>query len=191
VYGHEIIQELASFLTGEELIVGSNGNISRQIYHYLPRPQVYLRGSMGLPVSVGLGLALARPERKVLVILGDGNLLMGLSSLVTASFARSENLRILILDNQAYATTGRQKTTSGVLRYPALFDGFGMKCLKQLEQDTPIAVVRARMRNWLDATELTVLPVLVDAKPPRLENIPLHPEEITRALWNSLSETRP
>ncbi|TFF95935.1 hypothetical protein EU546_02400 [Candidatus Thorarchaeota archaeon] len=143
---------------------------------------------MGLPVSVGLGLALARPERRVLVILGDGNLLMGLSSLTTASSVRPENLRILILDNNSYATTGRQRTTSGVLIYPALFDGFGMKCLEPIEQDDSLAVVRERIHNWLESTELTVLPVLVDAKPPVLHNIPSHPEEITRAVWSSLSE---
>ena len=76
MYGHEVIQELASVLSGDEIIVSSNGNISRQVYHYLPQPQIYLRGSMGLPVPVGLGLAMSRPEKQVLTIVGDGNLLM-------------------------------------------------------------------------------------------------------------------
>ncbi|MHA2118326.1 MAG: thiamine pyrophosphate-dependent enzyme, partial [Candidatus Thorarchaeota archaeon] len=78
MHGYEIIQELASFLEGDELIVSSNGNISRQAYHFLPRPQIYLRGSMGLAVPVGLGVAMARPDKQVLVLVGDGNLLMGL-----------------------------------------------------------------------------------------------------------------
>ena len=91
MYGFEIIQELASVLTGDEIIVSSNGNISRQVYHYLPQPQIYLRGSMGLPVSVGLGVALARPEKQILIIVGDGNLLMGLGSLSTTSFVKTSD----------------------------------------------------------------------------------------------------
>ncbi len=187
MYGYEVIQELASLLTGNELIVSSNGNISRQVYHYLPRPQIYLRGSMGLPVSVGLGVAMSQPERKVLTILGDGNLLMGLSSLTTTSFVRPKNLHILILDNRAYVTTGEQKTTSGVLNYSLLLDGFGIQSLEPVQRDNSKDVVRDRMQNWLEATELCVLPALVDAKPPSLENIPLHPEEITTAQHDLLT----
>jgi len=56
--GHEIIELLGTLLKGNEFIVGSNGNISRQVFHYLPKPQIYLRGSMGLPLAVGLGLAI-------------------------------------------------------------------------------------------------------------------------------------
>ncbi|MHA1909592.1 MAG: thiamine pyrophosphate-dependent enzyme, partial [Candidatus Thorarchaeota archaeon] len=124
MHGFEIIKELASFLSGDEIIVSSNGNISRQVYHYLPKPQIYLRGSMGLAISVGLGVALSRPEKQVLVLVGDGNLLMGLGSLATTSFIRPMNLKILILDNNAYATTGNQSTTSGILNYASLLDGF-------------------------------------------------------------------
>ena len=178
MYGFEIIQELASFLSGDEIIVSSNGNISRQVYHYCKQPQIYLRGSMGLPVSVGLGIALSRPEKKVLTILGDGNLLMGLGSLCTTSFVRPPNLKILILDNNAYATTGHQKTTSGNLDYPALLDGFGLPNVVPILQDDSDESVSDKIQLWLYATEMSILPALVDAKPPALTNIPLHPEEI-------------
>ncbi|MHA1219840.1 MAG: thiamine pyrophosphate-dependent enzyme, partial [Candidatus Heimdallarchaeaceae archaeon] len=90
------------------LIVSSNGNVSRQAYNFLPQPQVYLRGSMGLPMSIGLGLALAQPEKQILVITGDGNFLMGLSSMTTIGNYKPANLKIIILDNAIYATTGGQ-----------------------------------------------------------------------------------
>ncbi len=179
MYGYEIIQELRAFLTGEEIIVSSNGNISRQVYHYLPKPQIYLRGSMGLPISVGLGLSLARPDRKVLSIVGDGNLLMGMSSLTTASFVHPKNLRILILDNNSYATTGNQKTTSGILDYPALLDGFGLPNIVPILGEDSLNDVHEKIGLWFNAPDLCVLPSIVDAKPPKLDNIPLHPEEIT------------
>ena len=85
---YEVISELKHHLNESDIIVSSNGNISREAFHYLPKPQVYLRGSMGLPVSVGLGLALANTTKHVIVITGDGNFLMGLGSMVTAAFAQ-------------------------------------------------------------------------------------------------------
>lgn len=179
MYGFEIIQALASVLSGNERIVSSNGNISRQVYHYCPQPQIYLRGSMGLPISVGLGVALARPEKQVLVILGDGNLLMGLGSLSTISYIRPKNLKILVLDNNAYATTGRQKTSSEILDYPSLLDGFRIPNMKPILREDSIENVRNKIRLWLDTSNLSVLPALIDVNPPLLSNIPLHPEQIT------------
>lgn len=179
MYGFEIIQELASVLTGIEVIVSSNGNISRQVYHYCPQPQIYLRGSMGLPISVGLGLALARPEKQVLTILGDGNLLMGMGSLSTISYVRPSNLKILIIDNGVYATTGHQATTSGTLNYPALLDGFGLSNIVPILRNDTIESVREKIQIWITASELSILPALADTKPPKLNNIPLHPEQIT------------
>jgi thiamine pyrophosphate-dependent acetolactate synthase large subunit-like protein len=134
---------------------------------------------MGLPVSVGLGVALARPEKQVLTILGDGNLLMGLGSLSTTSFVQPSNLKILILDNGLYATTGHQRTTSGTLNYPALLDGFGLANIVPILRNDPIENVRDKIQIWLHSPDLIVLPALVDAKAPALSNIPLHPEEIS------------
>jgi sulfopyruvate decarboxylase subunit beta len=179
MFGFEVIQELTEVLSGDELIVSSNGNISRQVYHYLPQPQIYLRGSMGLPLPVGLGVAITRPEKVVLVILGDGNLLMGMGSIATTSFVRPPNLKILILDNGTYATTGHQITTSGVLDYPTLLDGFGIPNILPIVQDDPIELVKEKLEMWFNTKDLCVLPALVESDPPTLTNIPWHPEQIT------------
>ena len=69
-----------------------------------------LWGGMGGAVTVGLGLALAQPERLVLVITGDGELLMGLGSLATVSVVQPDNLSIVVLDNRSYGETGSQKS---------------------------------------------------------------------------------
>ncbi|MHA1355133.1 MAG: thiamine pyrophosphate-dependent enzyme, partial [Candidatus Heimdallarchaeota archaeon] len=68
----EVISSLKELISDDIIIVSSNGNISREVFNLLPQPQVYLRGSMGLPVPIGLGLALANPDKQVLVITGDG-----------------------------------------------------------------------------------------------------------------------
>ena len=70
----------------------------------------YLWGAMGSAVTVGLGLALAQPKRRVLVITGDGEMLMGLGALATVAVKRPDNLAILVIDNEHYGETGMQRT---------------------------------------------------------------------------------
>ncbi len=69
-----------------------------------------LWGAMGGAAMVGLGLAIAQPARTVLVITGDGEMLMGLGSLATIGVVRPKNLRIVILDNERFGETGNQPT---------------------------------------------------------------------------------
>ena len=68
----------------------------------------YLWGAMGAAAMVGLGLALAQPLRRVVVITGDGELLMGLGSLATIAVERPPNLSIVVIDNERYGETGMQ-----------------------------------------------------------------------------------
>jgi len=68
----------------------------------------YLWGAMGGAVCIGLGLALAQPAKRVLVVTGDGELLMGLGSLATVGAKQVANLAIAVLDNEAYGETGGQ-----------------------------------------------------------------------------------
>src|SRR5674476_39545 len=70
----------------------------------------YLWGAMGSAATVGLGLALAQPQRRVLVITGDGELLMGLGALATIGAKKPDNLAIAVIDNERYGETGMQRT---------------------------------------------------------------------------------
>ena len=76
----------------------------------------YLWGAMGAAAMVGLGLAIARPERRVLVVTGDGEMLMGLGALATIGVERPPNLALTVFDNGHYGETGMQPshTDSGV-----------------------------------------------------------------------------
>jgi thiamine pyrophosphate-dependent acetolactate synthase large subunit-like protein len=70
----------------------------------------YLWGAMGSAVPVGLGLALAQPQRRVLVITGDGEMLMGLGALATVAVKQPKNLAVAVIDNEQYGETGMQAT---------------------------------------------------------------------------------
>ena len=73
-----------------------------------------LWGAMGGAAMIGLGLAMAQPKRNVLVVTGDGEMLMGLGSLAVIGAHKPANLSIVVLDNEHYGETGMQKTVTGL-----------------------------------------------------------------------------
>ena len=93
------------------LLVCNIGFPSRELYAVKDRSEnFYMLGSMGLASSIGLGLALARPDRKVIVLDGDGAVLMNLGTLATIAHHAPENYLLVILDNCCYGSTGSQPT---------------------------------------------------------------------------------
>jgi thiamine pyrophosphate-dependent acetolactate synthase large subunit-like protein len=98
---------------GGDPIIASLGHPAYELFAAGDRPaNFYTWGSMGLATSIGLGLAVAQPSRRVYVVDGDGSLLMNLGSLATIGWQRPANLVIVILDNETYATTGGQETAT-------------------------------------------------------------------------------
>ncbi len=96
---------------GSALIVCNIGFPSRELYAVFDRPEnFYMLGSMGLASSIGLGLAMARPERNVIVLDGDGSVLMNLGTLATIANYSPDNYLLIILDNCCYSSTGSQPT---------------------------------------------------------------------------------
>ena len=96
---------------------------------------------------IGLGLALAQPQRKVLVITGDGEMLMGLGSLATVGVTRAKNLSVVVLDNEVYGETGQQKTHTGYgvdLAAAASACGFVAERLKLHHCEPPFMPAAAR-----------------------------------------------
>lgn len=81
-----------------------------------------LWGAMGGAVSLGLGLALARPDDRVLVITGDGEALMGLGSLATVGRQQPANLGLVVVDNERYGETGMQATHTAATGAAAFTD---------------------------------------------------------------------
>jgi thiamine pyrophosphate-dependent acetolactate synthase large subunit-like protein len=96
-----------------EPIIASLGHPAYDLFAAGDRPaNFYTWGSMGLASSIGLGLALARPDLRVFVLDGDGSLLMNLGSLATIGWTRPSNLVLIVWDNEVYGTTGGQDTAT-------------------------------------------------------------------------------
>jgi thiamine pyrophosphate-dependent acetolactate synthase large subunit-like protein len=93
------------------LVIAGLGSSNWDVTEAGDRPlNMPLWGAMGAPVGMGLGLALAQPGKRVLVITGDGDMLMSLGSLATVATQQPENLAIVVLDNEKFGETGNQAT---------------------------------------------------------------------------------
>ena len=99
---------------GDALVVASLGNPCYDVMAQGDRPDnFYVWGAMGGTVPLALGLALAQPGRRVLALVGDGEMMMGLGSLATVAVQRPRNLSIVVIDNEHYAETGMQRAHTG------------------------------------------------------------------------------
>lgn len=96
-------------------------------------------GAMGLAASTGLGLAMARPGHRVLVVTGDGEMMMGLGSLATIANVAPSNLGILVLDNQSFGETGEQTgLTAGPTDIAAMATGAGIADAGHIEAEDQV-----------------------------------------------------
>lgn len=112
----QAIQALFEVLSDQPVII-CNGFPSREAHKIHDRSgNFYMIGSMGVAASIGLGLALAKPDQQVVVFDGDGNVLMGMGTLATIGAIKPKNLTHVVFDNEVYGTTGNQPSYSRVVR---------------------------------------------------------------------------
>jgi thiamine pyrophosphate-dependent acetolactate synthase large subunit-like protein len=109
----ELTKRLVGQLKREEAVIGGIGNANFDLWAAGQRPQnFYMLGSMGLTIPIGLGVAIAQPQRHVVALEGDGSLLMQLGCLATVAMLKPKNLTMVIWDNGIYQITGSQPTPS-------------------------------------------------------------------------------
>lgn len=114
---YEAIDVIIQSLNGSELVISSTGMISRELFTIKDAPQnFYMVGSMGLASSIGLGLALSLPEKQIVIIEGDGSILMNMGSMATIGHFAPKNLIHIVLDNEAHDSTGGQATVSNIVK---------------------------------------------------------------------------
>jgi thiamine pyrophosphate-dependent acetolactate synthase large subunit-like protein len=107
----------------------------------------YLWGAMGSAALIGLGLATAQPGRPVLVITGDGEMLMGLGALATIGVRKPANLAIAVLDNEHYGETGNQPThTADGVDLAGIAAAAGIKQSFRVEDEASLATLLPLLR---------------------------------------------
>ena len=106
---------LLEVLTDQPVII-CNGFPSREAHKIADRPtHFYMIGSMGNVAAIGLGVALSRPTKQVIIFDGDGNVLMGMGTLASVGALKPKNFIHVVFDNEVYGSTGNQPTISNVV----------------------------------------------------------------------------
>jgi thiamine pyrophosphate-dependent acetolactate synthase large subunit-like protein len=138
---------------GDALVVAGLGSAAWDCTSVAHNPLDFpLWGAMGNAAMIGLGLSLAQPGRRVLVITGDGDMAMGLGSLATIAGQRPDNLALLVLDNERHGETGMQKShTAGRLDLAGVAESCGFDTVRRVRDQAA----------WADA-----LPLLLEAPGP-------------------------
>jgi len=116
----EAVEIIAKNIDGNP-IVSANGFISRDLFELSDKESnFYMIGSMGLASSIGLGIALKNPNKRIFVFDGDGNILMNLGSLVTIGSLKPKNLIHIVFDNNSHESTGNQPTNTSKINLEKL-----------------------------------------------------------------------
>jgi phosphonopyruvate decarboxylase len=112
------------------LVIATTGYTGRELYALADRPnQLYMVGSMGCAASLGLGLALARPERETVVVDGDGSALMRMGNFATLGSYGPDSLTHIVLDNGVHDSTGAQATVSANVDFAAIAAACGYRSI--------------------------------------------------------------
>ena len=107
-----------------------------------------LWGAMGSAAMIGLGIALAQPRRRVLVVTGDGEMLMGLGSLATLGVQKPANLSVIVIDNEHYGETGMQEThTASGVDLAAIAKGAGFRQVRMVTDRKGVEGLRSMVHG--------------------------------------------
>ena len=165
----------------DKLVVTIMGACAQELYDLGHRENFfYLQHAMGLASSIGLGLALHRPEERVVVLDGDGSVLMNLGGLATVARYRPKNLLHVIFDNGSLLSTGGfdSHTTAGVTDLAQIARGAGIENVAAV--DEPEAFAEAAVEA-LERDDLSVIVAKVRAVGPDNYGMDLHlPENAFR-----------
>lgn len=148
------------------VVVTIMGAVAAELHSLGHRPGFfYLEHAMGLASSMGLGIALCRPELRVVVLDGDGSILMNLGSLTTLARYRPRNLIHVVFDNETLLSVGRSFTTATATGS----DLAGMAVAAGIPRTSTVGTVeefQRAFREAVEAQELTTLVAKVEAKGP-------------------------
>lgn len=173
----QAMQALFELVTDQPIIC-CNGFLSREAFKLNDRPQnFYMLGSAGGAASIGLGLALAQPEKKVIVFDGDGNVLMGMSSLATIGALQPKNLVHVVFDNEVYGSTGHQPTYSRLIRLDQVAKATGYVNIERVWEREDIAY---EFKDMLNQEGPSFLLIKVNEQIEDADRVAVEPADMTK-----------
>ncbi len=177
----DIIKIIAPYLD-KKVVVSNLGWPSKELYAVKHQPSnFYMLGSMGMATPIGLGIALTS-SKEVVVIDGDGSLLMNPGTLATAAALEPKNLLIIAIDNGAYGSTGNQPTLTGTcVDLERVAQGFGFRNSAKVSSEEEILEAMKIPRSGLTFIHALAIPGNKD-----VPNIPIHHLEIKRSVQEVL-----
>jgi len=150
---HKVLTWLAENRDDNTLFISNTGYTSRELFQIQDAPNnFYMVGSLGCVAALGLGLALSRPNSKVVVIDGDGSLLMRLGAALTNGYYQPPNLLHLVLNNAQHESTGGQSTVAGEVDFPTMMSSAGYMRSYHLHNLSELATV---YKEWSASPALT------------------------------------
>ncbi|MET9736270.1 phosphonopyruvate decarboxylase [Streptomyces sp. NPDC006458] len=145
MFREEAIAEGVRAAGGDALVVATTGKTARELERDWDRPgNLYVVGSMGCASSIGLGVAINAPGRSVVVLDGDGAALMRLEAIATIGTRAPSNLLHLVLDNEAYESTGAQSTISAGVDFCAVAAACGYRTTADVASGESLRAAVAR-----------------------------------------------
>ena len=181
----EALEVIAPHL-GDAACIHSNGYMSRAAYGVRDTAGCfYMIGSMGLGSSIGLGIARAQPARRVVVLDGDGNVLMNMGTLATIAAAAPANLLHVCFDNGVHASTGAQPTISRQVALDAMAKAAGYAWVERAETSDALRSIAPRAASATGPGFLLVRTELGPPGPPG-PRIPFTPVEMTARMRRAL-----
>jgi thiamine pyrophosphate-dependent acetolactate synthase large subunit-like protein len=136
---HEATEIICQHISEKDLVVSSTGDLSRELFIIADSPQFfYMMGSMGLASSIGLGLAISCPNRRVIVIEGDGSIIMNMGSMATIGHYAPKNLIHIVLDNEVYESTGAQPSVSNTTNLDKVAQDTGYKIVRKIASENEL-----------------------------------------------------
>jgi phosphonopyruvate decarboxylase len=175
----EALRAIRSASSDDDIIIATTGYTGRELYACGDRPsQLYMVGSMGCASSFGLGLAIAQPNRRVIVIDGDGAALMRLGAMCTIGYQRPKNLTHVLLDNGIHESTGGQVTVSRSVNFCALAAASGYP-------SSTVASTPDELQHAISSSENQLTFIHVPIQPGVSKNLPrpeIRPDEVASRL---------
>ena len=184
---HEAIDIICGSLKGDELVVSSTGMISREFFATRDSPRnFYMMGSMGLASSIGHGLALSLPKTQVVVLDGDGSILMNMGSMATIGHFGLSNLTHIVLDNEAHDSTGGQATVSSTIALDKAAEAAGYRQVFRVTEANGLREVTGQAK---DGGPVFILVKVEKGEMPGVGRVSASPEEIRERFRHAAMET--